>query len=265
MIEKFIKTFLDFFNDDVKDEIDSKDDIATIKDASVTSKLFDKLLTLLHDSANFFEIEKVITNGLDINARDQIGQTPLMAAVIWHDDPTVIEKLIKAGADVNMRNKYGETSLMYAIKSGNISVTKTLIRMGADINICSEEGCCPIPGVMLDDADLLCGQLKEFEDREEGGTPLMYAVMENKIPMVKLLIKAGADINAKNENGVTPLIVAVARSDNYDCDIIETLLKAGAIDIRDKYGETAFDYAKKNSYIKKSSIFWKLKKLKYQK
>ena len=67
-----------------------------------------------------------------------------------------------------------------------------------------------------------------------GFTALMRAVSEKNLDIVKILLEAGADVNAKNSNGSTALIGA--RSDN----IVKLLIEAGAeIDAQDSEGKTA--------------------------
>lgn len=61
---------------------------------------------------------------------------------------------------------------------------------------------------------------------KKGMTPLMAAALKNKDPSVfRILLKAGADINAKNEDGWTALTIAAV---TQDVDVIDILVKAGA-------------------------------------
>ena len=80
---------------------------------------------------------------------------------------------------------------------------------------------------------------------------------------VETLLKAGADVNTRYEDGLTPLIHAV--SHNSNSAIIETLLKAGAnIKAKDNEGKTAIDYAKENEKIYKTKAYWKLNDALYE-
>ncbi|HJQ25577.1 MAG TPA: ankyrin repeat domain-containing protein [Blastocatellia bacterium] len=61
---------------------------------------------------------------------------------------------------------------------------------------------------------------------EEGKTPLMIAALSGKdLPTVKFLIANGADVNAKNKKNDTALIYAAS---NREADILQALLAAGA-------------------------------------
>ena len=64
--------------------------------------------------------------------------------------------------------------------------------------------------------------------------------------MLDALIKAGADPNQKNDHGETPLICYLSRTDSPDIEVVRVLLKAGAkVKIRNENGKDALYYAKK--------------------
>jgi hypothetical protein len=78
-----------------------------------------------------------------------------------------------------------------------------------------------------------------------GSTALMYASETGHIEVVKLLIEAGANVNVKNKSESTALIYAAG---NNRINIIEILLKAGAdINAKNKYGTTALVGAYENN------------------
>jgi ankyrin repeat protein len=82
-----------------------------------------------------------------------------------------------------------------------------------------------------------------------GWTALMYAARFNKNPeVITTLLKAGADINARDEIGGTALMAAAM--DNQNPDVIITLLKAAADGkAKDDAGLTAFDHAYRNAKL----------------
>ncbi len=74
----------------------------------------------------------------------------------------------------------------------------------------------------------------------EGFTALMGASSEGKIAAMEYLLSQGADVNAKNDDGVTPLMLAATES----VDAVKLLVDAGAnIDAQDNQGYTALYYA----------------------
>ena len=84
----------------------------------------------------------------------------------------------------------------------------------------------------------------DVEEKDEAGiTALMYSSAYNKNPLsTEELIKLGADINAKSEDGRTPLMWAAAL--NPTADVITVLLRAGAdVNARMDNGFTALTWA----------------------
>ena len=81
--------------------------------------------------------------------------------------------------------------------------------------------------------------------------------------MWSALIKAGADVNARAEWGVTPLVLAAAKNTNPE--VLSVLINAGAnVNARDEDGKTAFDYAKDNPAIKGTKVYWELNDARYK-
>ncbi len=121
-------------------------------------------------------VDLILLEGVNVNARDHIGHTPLYAAA--HNKHEVIAALLKAGAKVNVRDEYGQTPLHRAAECNESpEVIKVLLDAGADINA----------------------------QTTEGQTPLHNAAVENENPeIIMLLLKAGADGKIKNDTGKTP-------------------------------------------------------------
>lgn len=77
-------------------------------------------------------------------------------------------------------------------------------------------------------------------------TPLMFAVMNNKIETVKFLIENKANINAQNKQGITPLMMAAS---NRSQEIVELLLKNNVnINMQENDGWTALMFASFKGY-----------------
>lgn len=83
--------------------------------------------------------------------------------------------------------------------------------------------------------------------------PLLFdAVTFNYVVVIKMLLKLNFDVNIKNSNGSTPLMIA-ASTNNYE--IAEILLKAGADpNIENSYGKTALIYSYEDSEMRKLLI-----------
>jgi ankyrin repeat protein len=92
----------------------------------------------------------------------------------------------------------------------------------------------------------------------------MFAAMKNFDPdtitnpeVITALIKGGANINAKDKNGLSPLMYAALSNTNPE--VITTLLNHRAdAKIKDNSGKTAVDYARANADLVNTNALKKL-------
>lgn len=76
---------------------------------------------------------------------------------------------------------------------------------------------------------------------DEGNTPLHVAVSRKNIDLIKLLIESGADFDIQNNEGNTPLMLAL--DEGFD-NIVLFLMKIGAsVELKNKNGETPYSLA----------------------
>jgi hypothetical protein len=87
-------------------------------------------------------------------------------------------------------------------------------------------------------------------------------VMAGTPQSIQAAIDQGADVNARDKDGSTPLIRAA--QNNTNPEVITTLLKAGAdAKAKNSSGKTAFDCAKNNAKLKGTDAYWKLNEAQY--
>lgn len=141
------------------------------------------------------KVEALMQDTANLKARDEYGNTPLMNAA-WMADAVVMQRLLKAGADVNASNNAGATALLYA--SSSADKTKMLIDNGADVKVRSK----------LDNTALILAARKPGNSQT-----------------VKLLLERGVTVDAKNAFGTTALMCAAAADDMKS---VRLLLDAGA-------------------------------------
>jgi ankyrin repeat protein len=91
------------------------------------------------------QIEQFIHNGGDINATNNLGYTPLMAALWCKNNKDIIHLLIDNGADVHAKDKYGIMPLMHALRNENDKdIIQLLLNNGADVNAIDNDGDMPL-------------------------------------------------------------------------------------------------------------------------
>lgn len=149
-----------------------------------------------------------------------------------HDgDLEQVHALIDAGADLNVQGDNGETPLILAILEGHASVVSLLIDGGADIQARNKGGFTPLHAAAyanaVEIAEQLLGSGADINDQmnKAGGTALSVASEEGHSGVVKVLINHGADLEAGERNGYTPLTRALWRGQK---DVVALLQEAGA-------------------------------------
>jgi ankyrin repeat protein len=166
-------------------------------------------------------VRLLLARGANPNATDDAGMTALMACALYGlqtPEPdgglTVMRLLLESGTDPNLRDERGETPLELAAIEGCLPAIQALVAAGAR---CGAEG-EPDP-VMAAAGHLDCVRwLLERgcpPDRRgnRGWTPLRAAVFNRDAALVDMLLNAGADPNACDDEGRTVLAYARERED----------------------------------------------------
>ena len=89
------------------------------------------------------KIAALLNDGLDVNAQDKDGVTPIFR-VAQEGSARVVKSLIEKGAKVNARDKTGNTPLVPAIVAGETEARKTLLDNGADVEITDKRNNTPL-------------------------------------------------------------------------------------------------------------------------
>ena len=211
----------------------------------------------IHTAARTGNVENVkafLEKGTNINEKDNSGLTPLHIAVS-DDSKKVVEFLLAEGADVNAKDKWGYTPLYYAIWNENKDLATLLIGKGAEVNVEPEKDYPLIYYAVwnedLDAVKLLVAKGAKFDVKIlKDRTAFHYAVGQGNrgiaeflvskgidasafhvaagmgdLARVKSHIEQGADVNAQDELGWTPLYWAASLGRT---DVAKFLIDKGA-------------------------------------
>jgi ankyrin repeat protein len=180
----------------------------------------------IHDAARKGDIEAVkqhLAAGRNVNAKDDKGRTPLhRAAREGHKE--VAELLIAAGADLNTKDKEGKTPLYHAARWGHTNIAALLIAAGADVNAKDDKGRTPLDRA-VGYTEIVALLRKHGGKTSEELNALIDAAEAGNIEAVKQHLAAGMDVNAKDEDGVTPLHETALWGHN---EVAELLIANGA-------------------------------------
>lgn len=188
---------------------------------------------------NIAEVERLLAQPeLDINARDQFGNT----ALHYVQNRETMQTLLDRAADFNIRNGNGHTPFHHLVdgsifhESKKVSLHECLtllLAKGADINAGDNDGCSPLATAVSD------GDIKTVEfllrnganvdtHDKNGRTPLHEA---NDAQITELLVQSGAGVNARDNRLRTPLFFRPAAC-------MAVLIAAGAdVNARERLAE----------------------------
>lgn len=185
-------------------------------------------LMLAAESGSVEAVKALIAAKADVDAAAEDGSTALMiAAASAVSPPAALDAIVAAGAGIDAKNAAGRTALMLAAASRQGAKVVALLNAGAAVNVTDATG-----------ANAL-GLASAAPP--QAGMPDTLAV--------KALLDAGADPNAADGAGLTPLMRAAGRD---DVDTVILLLDYGAsVDEKSAAGKTALDYARALSATRK--------------
>jgi ankyrin repeat protein len=153
------------------------------------------------------------------------------------DCPEVIAALCKAGADVNARSRDQRTPLLMLLRrsKATAAAVEAMIKGGADVNAADKSGETPLlSAASSSDADVLSLLLRHGANvNAKGGRNERTALMElcqsrnASAAALDVLAKAGADVNAVDRSGDSALMQAVS-SYRPNPEIIDWLIAHGA-------------------------------------
>jgi hypothetical protein len=162
-------------------------------------------------------IVKYLVNDLKVNPNLRKGNTCLLSSAAASGDKCFLREILKIGVEVSGDN----SKLALEASMGNKDMTELLLSKGSDIN-------------------------SMLNDRKESLLHICCSKKNVPCDYIRFLIKRGANVNAIDIFGVTPLMVSV---ESNRLEATKILTKEGAIlDLVNIEGDTAFTIAESHGY-----------------
>jgi ankyrin repeat protein len=168
----------------------------------------------------------LLTKGADPNSRDDSGASPLDEAA-WAGSDDKVAVLLDAGAKIDAPDtRTGATPLNEAAFSGHVRVVKLLLGRGADAGIKDRAGFSPVENAIRQHQPEIARILLDHaKDHELANHLLEVAVSRGHADTVRMLLDAGADVDARSSSGSTALYDAALKGDGA---IVSLLVNRGA-------------------------------------
>ena len=182
-------------------------------------------------------VDFLLARGAAVDARARLDRSALINAAMW-GHARVVSLLGRAGADPDLLDAEGYSALAHAIFGRHTAATQALISdCAADVNL--QAGPANFSALhwaarhgLYDIAAVLVANGANVDARaEDGTTPLITAVLSGSTETALLLLRAGAQIDVTNDSGFGILAAAVTNGD-------PSVLQAVVAEVpREKYGD----------------------------
>ncbi|HET6160362.1 MAG TPA: ankyrin repeat domain-containing protein [Dongiaceae bacterium] len=183
-------------------------------------------------------LRSAINEGADVNQPNNEGRVPLYRALVLQNQ-LLIDTMLGLGANANANDHRGDPLIITAMSVGSRPATIALINAGANPNARDTTGKSVLSyAVYLKQPDIIAAlvakgaELNAPSEAGDGGnpaSPIFMAIKGGDLAIVQQLIAAGANVNALDQQGSTPLHRAVlARPAEFTVPLVTSLLRAGA-------------------------------------
>lgn len=174
-------------------------------------------------------INILVSNGLVIDSkdklgRDNLGNTPLHAAVKWNAFSSA-KTLVALGVDVDAQNLSGKTALSDACRSAKKDMAILLIRSGADINATDATGRTVLMDAISSSNEDMVRLLLQYKANVQvqemsGRNAYHEAALTGNIGIINMIRKAGGNPLARDAAGETPFSLVL----ESDIGVIQAVL-----------------------------------------
>lgn len=212
----------------------------------VNQSTYTPLLTAVSNN-KYATVKVLLENKTDPNFIHGFHMSPLhIAASRGYEN--IVDILIEHGTSVHSREVEGNTPLILSAKNGHYIVMKALLKAGCDVNAANYRGCTSL--------HYACYKARGFQVLLDAGadpnardddniTPLLMAASEGFDVVVKALVKSKCDVNIPNDSVKRTALHLLSYKGHTES--INALVYGGAkIDACDIYNRTPLWYAIQN-------------------
>lgn len=196
--------------------------------------------------SDFSYFQEALSNR-NANMRFDDGQTSLhIAAILGHK--SIVYYLLENNAETSVQDSSGATPLHEAVRYGNLEIVLALLNSGANIDAKDNLGKTPVMVIMpqdkINEIYVIFQKFNaDFTEKDMFGDTVLHnaAMMNVNGDVVAELINGGANVNARNKEGVTPLEIAVQKN---NVELANYLTLSGAnIHTQDTKGQSPLSLA----------------------
>jgi ankyrin repeat protein len=154
-------------------------------------------------------VRALLAQGADPNALGTFG-TPALHWLVRVEDRSTAGLLLDAGANPNLKSRHGVAPLHLAIANHDLATVELLLKSGADVSLVDQAGETPLMLAARAGDGALAGRFLalgapvDARDAEYEQTALMIAARHGHADVVRVLLEAGADVNAATRAGAEP-------------------------------------------------------------
>ena len=174
--------------------------------------------------------------------------TPLLMAGIW-GRIEIFDILLEAGADLSATSTLGNNAIHWAAIQSRIPLIQRNLDAGVDIDLASSSAKpAEIAAYRVAATDVdgnFSGRSNSLKFKEDGCTPLHFAVLEGHAETMEWLIDKGASVPKRNTHGATIVHLAAAPFEGENAEVFNRVmaLAPGDLNAVDDDGLTPLDYA----------------------
>lgn len=236
---------------------------------------------------NDTEMLNIYINKKKISPDTVINEQPLIFIAIHSENKNAITLLAKSGANLNLADSKGKKPITFAKEKRRDDLVQLLLSLGAQEDGVTIDWSVAYRGKSQDELlKLFQTAVNSYKDQtamdiyeaglridykdQYGNTPLTFAVLANREPVVAFLFENGASPNQTTDSGRPLFFYAVTAEAGPShqprpgsSTMLDTFIKYNVrIDLRDTQGNTAIqDLEKMNRLPQKDAVIEKLKQL----